>query len=284
MLVQLSLRAIALALLVATAGRTAVGDMQIDPSDPAVSQRFYSTTNTQFWAASYDLSGVGNTNGMAGNGQWVTAISPNYGLTASHYAAAGNVTFITASGASVTATINGSVSEIGGSDLELVRFSQPLPPDVKTYAIAANNQAALIGAPIMSVGVPWAVGRNTIAGFQTETLGPSTGTVLNYNWDPTSSTFSDHLQSGDSGGPTFEYGPGGSMLLVGIHWNIGGSPTGQPDSGDTFVSAYLSQIAAGMALIPPTTATFVPEPASLALLGVGSAFGLVVTRRRRAIK
>jgi hypothetical protein len=148
MLPQLSLRALAMALLVSAAGRTAVGDMLSNPSNPALNQRFYSTTNTQFWAASYNLSGVGNTNGMAGNGQWVTAISANYGLTASHYAAAGNVTFITASGTSVTATINGSVSEIGGSDLELVRFSHPLPSTVTTYAIAPNNQASLIGAPI----------------------------------------------------------------------------------------------------------------------------------------
>jgi hypothetical protein len=71
------------------------------------------------------------------------------------------------------------------------------------------------------------------------------------------------------------------MLLVGIHWYAGGSPTGQPDSGDTFVSAYMSQIAAAEALLPPTS---VPEPASLALLGAGSALGFVVMRRRRTIK
>jgi hypothetical protein len=67
---------------------------------------------------------------------------------------AGGEAFIAASGPRVTATINGSVSEIGGSDLELVRFSHPLPSNVTTYAIAPNNQASLIGAPIMSVVVP----------------------------------------------------------------------------------------------------------------------------------
>jgi hypothetical protein len=281
MLPRLSFRALALAILVSFTCQPAAADMLINPNDPAVNQRFFPSPINLFWASSYNLSGVGNTNGTSGNGQWVTAISANYGLTASHYAAAGSATFIDSTGASVTTAINGSVSELGGSDLELVRFATPLPSTVATYAIAANNEAALMGASILSVGVPWAVGRNTIAGFGTESIGASTGSVLTYNWNPGAGTFSDLLQSGDSGGPTFTYAPDGSMLLVGLHWYIGGTITGQQDSGDTFVSAYASQIAAAEALLPPTG---VPEPSSLALLGIGMAAMFGVLRRRRATK
>jgi hypothetical protein len=281
MLPRLSFRALALAILVTFTCRPAAADMLINPSNPAVDQRFFPSPTNLFWAASYNLTGIGNTNGTAGNGQWVTAISANYGLTATHYAAAGNVTFVDSTGTSVTTAISGSVAQLGGSDLELVRFATPLPSTVATYAIAANNEASLMGAPIMSVGVPWAVGRNTIAGFGTESIGGSTGNVLTYNWDPTASVVSDLLQSGDSGGPTFTYGPDGSMLLVGLHWYIGGTPTGQQDSGDTFVSAYLSQIAAAELLLPTTS---VPEPSSLALFGIGLAAVFGVIRRQRAIK
>jgi PEP-CTERM motif len=68
---------------------------------------------------------------------------------------------------------------------------------------------------------------------------------------------------------------------VGLHWYISGTSTGQQDSGDTFVSAYASQIAAAEALLPTAA---VPEPSSLALLGIGMAAVFGVLRRRRAIK
>ena len=92
MLPRLSFCALALAILVTFTCRPAAADMLINPNNPAVDQRFYPSPTNLFWAASYNLTGVGNTNGTAGNGQWVTAISANYGLTSSHYAAAGTAT------------------------------------------------------------------------------------------------------------------------------------------------------------------------------------------------
>jgi hypothetical protein len=287
-------------------GNVALADMQILSAPPAQTDLFSGSGSFAF--SQFDFSGVGNTSngtgttGTSGNfdaagigtGQWGTLIAPGYFLTAAHDAPAvgtslnfyanpsasnGNSAQIIVTDQVVSETqltfVNGSGQTVA-SDLMLGKLAAPAT-GVTFYSIAPDNQAALTGQEIITVGRPYRVGTNTIAGFMNvEVTGASQGISVSYNFSSTSTNpFENFLIGGDSGGPGFVVGPNGQLEIVGINWwnRFESPPNGNVpmDSGDTYVPAYIDEINQLMG---------VPEPSSLILSAVGG-LGLVAFLRRR---
>jgi hypothetical protein len=290
-------------------GSVALGDMQILSAPPSQTDRFSGSGNFAF--SQYDFSGVGNTSsgtgvsGTSGNfdaagigtGQWGTLISPTYFLTANHdappvgsslnfyanpSAANGYSAQIIVTDQVVSETqltfVNGSGQTVA-SDLELGRLAAPAT-GVTYYSIAADNQAALTGAQIITVGRPYRVGTNTIGGVLSDVTvpGASQGDSLFYTYSTSSTNpFENYLISGDSGGPGFVVGPNGQLQIVGINWWNGTVNFGSGDvqaSGDTYVPEYAAEINAIIG---------VPEPSSLILSAVGGLGLITFLRRRRRV-
>ena len=95
--------------------------------------------------------------------------------------------------------------------------------------------------------------------------------------DPDTTTDEAWLATGDSGAPSFVVW-NGELALVGVHWfKLTLADDGLDGSGDTLVSAYISDLEAAMVGEGVTT---VPEPGSIALGLLACA--ALFTRRRRA--
>jgi hypothetical protein len=290
-------------------GNVALADMQILSATPSQTDRFSGSGNFAF--SQFDFSGVGNTsNGTGvtgttagtdgtfdaagiGTGQWGTLIAPGYFLTAAHDAPAvgSSLNFYANPSASngfsaqiivtdqvVSETqltfVNGSGQTVN-SDLMLGKLAAPAT-GVTFYSIAPDDQSALTNQEIITVGRPYRVGTNTIAGVMNVTVpGASQGDSVFYTFSNTSTNpFENFLIAGDSGGPGFVIGPNGQLEIVGINWWNGSVNFGAGDvaaSGDTYVPEYLAEINQLMG---------VPEPSSLILSAVGG-LGLVAFLRRR---
>jgi hypothetical protein len=286
-------------------GNGALADMQILSAPPSQTDLFSGSGNFAF--SQFDFSGVGNTSngtgttGTSGNfdaagigtGQWGTLIAPGYFLAAAHDAPAvgsslnfyanpsasnGNSAQIIVTDQVVSETqltfVNGSGQTVA-SDLMLGKLAAPAT-GVTFYSIAPDNQSALFGQEIVTVGRPYRVGTNTIAGVMNVTVpGASQGASVFYTFSNTSTnSFENFLIGGDSGGPGFVIGPNGQLEIVGINWWNGTVSTLNgdiPASGDTYVPQYIDEINQLMG---------VPEPSSLILSAVGG-LGLVAFLRRR---
>jgi hypothetical protein len=254
----------------------------------ATTDRFSTGTpdlNPGFWPtlSSYNLSGVGNTS-PDGRGQWATAISPTFALTSEHYAAAGTVYFTTSDGSQYAATIR-AAEAVGGTDLQLVQFAAPLPPSIARYAFAPDDQTVLLGAPILSVGVPYRAGENVIASFGT-TQESTLAITYRFNYSAAGPSLQDWVQPGDSGGPTFTEEPAGGLALVGLHSFFSGFESGQTWSEDTYVSSLMDTMKNDIAGLGSSDVLTVysqatPEPSSLALMGIGLACVFAIGRRAR---
>jgi hypothetical protein len=279
-------------------------------------QNFSASTNDRFAndpgfvAAAYDGSGVGR----SADGKWVTMISANVFLSATHFhpgspgsGVGQSVIFHPdndPSGTTITRTIAG-VQQIGGTDLWLGYFSTPLPGTIATYAIATTpltggsfGSSAVANAPVFMSGISptvggygaypptnQAVGTNRIEGFQAGvTISGSTGDVLltvqNLPGDAGfAHTFHEaDANGGDSGSPLMMIS-GGDLVVAGIAWASGSldiDPGAATVARDFTVYTYTGNYAA--AIQSYIALHPVPEP-DTALLALAAA--LLIPRRRR---
>lgn len=279
------------------------GDTVIDGFASAQHDRF--ANDPSFIADGFDLSGVALTNG----GRWVTMISPNVYLSATHYKPGLNdfVTFHATNdptGPTATRQIASTRQQISGTDLWIGTLDAPLPSSYGYYAFAdqpITNQTefnTILGGKIalmagrsptgFTTSRDMAFGINVLdALFGTVSTGGTTGIAVGevYN-EPTDALYvasEQWLQSGDSGGPMFTVS-GPNLILTGIHWFIADVSI-DPDpfdavtesaprnaSGQTYTGNYASAINTFLNLYS------VPEPNTAILLLIGS--GLLCLRRR----
>jgi hypothetical protein len=273
------------------------GDMITATADPAATDRFYSGADPHFAFSQYDLTGIGNTQGASGRGQWATMVSPTFFVSAfhDHPGMGSDLTFYSADGQAHTYAVAGGeritaagVAQ-GQGDLYLGWLSAPIPKSagISWYHIVVDDPKSLSGAAILAVGSPWRVGTGIID------EGPygSSAESFGFGYDPgtVGGPYAAYVQPGDSGAPSFVVGADGSLLLAGTHWLNTGSyvPGGYNESIDSFISPGVSAFDAAMTALGSSeqisVAGFgVPEASSVALLcvGVGAAAALRIRRGR----
>jgi len=228
-------------------------------------------TNSSFFLAAYDLSGIGWTSGNFG----VTLISPQHFLTAAHVSAGTTVNFLSLTGALRTYTVDSSYTVLHSAgvstDLKLVRLTAPIAPgDQVNYfpTLLLNSDSDYLGLTVASFGAGQKAGINTIDSAGVADMLPfPTGNGTADNWvfltDYDSVTGQTQGVAGDSGSPSF-VGVGGSLALIGTHSAI---VDASPDRTiDVLIPAYYSQINARLALDGYSFGAFVavPEPSTWA--------------------
>ena len=294
-ILQTSVRLLAMLMLAMFPFSVTHGAMVLQAYNANSHDRFQN--NAAFIGNPYDWSGVGR--GTAD--QWATMISPSYFLSANHFhpAASATVRFHynnNPSGTFEDRTVLSGV-QIGTSDLWLGRLSAPVSSNVEIYPILAlPTVAAYENRTIYTFGLTdgtrtpttQRLGRNqidpgTIALYNT--VAPPAMPVYNaaykFDYDNPGGLGADEsfLQSGDSGGPSFNLAAGSIPALIGIHWATDNDPV--LSSLDTFVPAYINAIQSAMI---GESLTLIPEPASATLLALGgmAAFGIARRIRRFA--
>ncbi len=243
----------------------------IDGFNSQLHDRF--SNSGSFIAAAFDLSGVG----MNSSGRWVTMISPNVYLSASHFrpGIGSTVTFYVGndpSGPTTTRKITSNRLKIGATDLLLGTLDSPLTSDYTHYEYATDDiisdgmggtspsqyaqaNAYIFGRSPSSLPVTrdMAVGRNRLDRFFFDALaggdrGDSIVATINANGSPNYVTYEADLRGGDSGGPMF-VANGNGLTLVGINWFIGSS--GDINYlGATYTGNYDNQIQSFINLNP----------------------------------
>ncbi len=269
----------------------ALASMIIRDFQAARHERFYAGADKAFIGAAYDFSGVG----QATSGQWATLVSANYFISAthSHPGVGSNVTFwetnsLTAPSHSYTVT---GGMQVGGSDLWVGWFGVAVDDKVERYPVLElPSPTDYLGRVQINYGIDHRVGLNVTEDFGIVTVPPVSGATgfvwaADYNNDDTPSVGGDEtfLQSGDSGGPTFNVA-GGRLALIGIHWAISDDP---PDTNegrffvDSAVPAYITEINNVLAYQQQSLLVAIPEPSSHLWLCCILALGCVTARRRQ---
>jgi hypothetical protein len=148
------------------------------------------------------------------------------------------------------------------------------------------NESDYLGLTLYNYGLTHRVGRNVSDFLSTETVGPSTGDVLWFDYDnsdtPSVGNDETFIQVGDSGAPTFTVVEG-KLAVLGVHWAITDSfpATNEGESTvDTFVPSYVSDLNAVLD-DQSQAVSLVPEPGTALLLGM-ALLGWAVRRPRAA--
>lgn len=272
----------------------------IDDFSTETNDRF--ANDGAFIADAFDLSGV------AFNIRWVTMLSPNVFISATHFAPSEGSSFTffesnDANGPSVTRTISGTNTQIGNTDIFLGTLNTYLPSSYTYYNFAAESISSTPGPNSFSNSVynganayvfgrsptSWptaqniAVGRNKLDRFfSNQTVDDETGDAIAATIDDPSDanyvTFEAQLQPGDSGGPLFVEDGSGSLTLVGVNWFTGSTQNGDELFGATYLGNYSTEIGSWVA-----THT-IPEPRFYALgLGFFAFFWILYRRRGKSV-
>ncbi len=257
--------------------------------DAALHDRF--ENDPSFIGSTFDWSGVG----LSTDGRWVTMISDTYFITAEHFRPSGTVRFYydnNPSGSFEDLTIDTLYGmEIGdaGSDIWLGRLTSPISASVTFYDILELGPVGTYtdyeGLSLYTVGIAdgtgdtnFRVGTNVIDSGSVDFINDTGGGGVLNNWtytftyDTSSGTGESVVEIGDSGAPTFTV-DGGVLKLVGFHSERADVGAIGPSNGDFSVDSLVGPYA-------DTIAAAVPEPGTIALLGVAFGGGLFRLRRR----
>ncbi|MDL5053114.1 hypothetical protein QQ056_06090 [Oscillatoria laete-virens NRMC-F 0139] len=210
------------------------------------------TNNPTFFAADYDLSGVGWNN--ANSGQSFTVISPNHAVGATHFlpGVGATIRFLNADGALVSRTVSAQ-TQIAGTDLAMLTFSTSLTESdqVKINPVLFNPVLdEYLDMPLWMYGFTAKMGSsNTIDGFGNILIGGPSNTFAMVSYQNYTTPGQARGQVGDSGSPSFTPWDG-QLALVGVHSAIGSvvvSPGVTNDATfDAFVPNYIAALNAAM--------------------------------------
>lgn len=266
----------------------AQADMVIRNYQPLRHDRFYAGLDKAFVGAPYNFSGVGFSN----TGSWATLISDCYFISATHDhpGTSDTVTFRetnSLSDPSHAYTVAGG-QQIGGTDLWVGWLNSAVDPSIARYSVLDLPTAAnYVGLELYNYGLTNRVGRNVSDFLASQTVGPSTGDAMFYDYDnldvPSVGGDETFIQVGDSGAPSFTVF-GGNLTVLGVHWAITDIFPGTNEgeySLDTFVPSYIAGLNTVLAA-KSQSVSVVPEPASAALLILVAGTALAGLRRRRA--
>ncbi|MFL5331399.1 MAG: PEP-CTERM sorting domain-containing protein [Gemmataceae bacterium] len=260
------------------------------------------SVNAGFLLAGYDLSGVGWVPGVNGAGtKQVTMISDENYIAATHFqlGLGTTVAFRAANGTYVTRTVQAE-TQIGGSDVLVGRLSSPVPTGVggvTSYPLVVGPRSSFMGLTTYMFGQHGEVGTNILADWlfpngpnTTENVGTGVTSMIQTDYDPNYnldglpiSPYEFFSTPGDSGSPDLMI-INGQLGLMGDHMSAYTDGSNVPaGTGETFLSDYQSLIAAQLLSDGRVLSTVaVPEPSSLVLIGLGSAWPVLRRLRRRA--
>jgi hypothetical protein len=257
--------------------------------------------SSSFIASGSDFSGVGRST----DGRWVTMISSNVFISATHYhpADGSSVTFHPGNSAAapVTRVISGS-QQIGTTDLWVGFLDSSVGPSIKFYNRVTGSFSAsdLSGASVFMSGLSptttgygtsnltnQTVGTNRVELFQAnQAVDSETGdaifTIENQgsgsDFGYTNTPYEAQLAVGDSGAPLFQRS-GTDLILAGMNWATGVVDIDSSAAvANRNVSVY-SYVGTSNAIIDSYVASHpVPEPSALYSLLLG--IGLVMRRKR----
>ena len=279
--------------LIAAFTLAAQGDMIVRNYQPLRHDRFYAGNNKAFVGDPYNFSGVG----FSSSSSWATLISDCYFISATHFHPGNgdSVTFRETNSLadpSHTYTVAGG-QQIGGTDLWVGWLNTAVDASIARYSVLDLPTAPqYLGLELYNYGLTNRVGRNVSDFLASQTVGPSTGDTMFYDYDnldvtpvgvPPIGGDETFIQVGDSGAPSFTVF-GGNLTVLGVHWAItdifAGTNEGEY-SLDTFVPSYISNLNTVLAA-KNQSVSVVPEPASAALLILVAGTALAGLRRRRA--
>lgn len=269
---------------------------------------FSTETNDRFANDPAFIANAFNLSGVAFNGRWLTMLSPNVYISATHFSpgVGSSVTFYASNdpeGPRVDRTVSSTKQQIGDTDLILGTLDTYLPLGEYTYYDFATETISDTGPPSSRfTGSPYyeanayvfgrspttwtttsqnmAVGRNLLDRFWFNTTpqnsnetGDAIGANVDDPGDPNYVDFEAALQSGDSGAPLFVENGNGGLTLVGVNWFISGTDF----FGATYVGNYNEEIEQFL-----QTYT-IPEPETYALI-LGFLSVLLIAWRRKRIR
>lgn len=273
----------------------------IDNYSTETNDRFQDSDDPdQFFLSNFPLSGVGQDS----NGRWATLIGPNTIISANHFKPSGAISFVPdndPNSAVIELGISGDSQRIGTSDLWLARLDAFAPSDLQIYdieteEISPNNiptQRASFSfrdqEVLMSGRSPSSFpntrdqvyGTNLAHDFFSDNvdgLGDVEAIRMNYDTDPSETTFEMFLQGGDSGAPLFIDNGNNELLLLGINSFV----STDDETGDP-IASFSSYVGNDSEEIDSTIAQYqaIPEPGVVYLIGL-ALVGLTVRRSRVA--